>query len=545
MTPFLHLQKLTISFSKTMKKLFILVILLLLNCTFIVSQETNSFSPEIKRIAVFKNGYAFTYREGVAKTQNGWAYTEKAPKGVLGTVWGYSTTPKVRVMQLLASPTTKHSNEKVQNINEILIANKGSRIRFESNKKVYSGTYDVIGNNTIALKTQSGTLFIPFSSIYNVEILGSAKLNRLNKETRLSLKVKGAKDGQDIKLGVAALERGIRWIPAYRVEVKGSPIKEAKLELEAMLINELTDLKNSEVNFVVGVPSFLYQNSISPLSMNTAFAGVSSYFRTGTRNRRDALSNAIMTQTLGASRPINDASPTIDGEEQLSSFSAEQLFLYKTEAMNLKKGERASLRLFSLTVPCSEVFEWKISDGAVRNRNQVYSSSQYSQLLSLNLASKIWYGLKLKNNTNMPWTTAPAIGFRDWKPLGQNMLTFTPRGVENILPITPATEVVGTHTLEEKSREQVQMKRGRSTYNYALVTVEGTIKVRNTKKEPVELVLKRQLIGDVISTSDNGTAVRDGLNLQAINPKSIIKWNLKLPSGKKEIRYTYKIYITQ
>jgi hypothetical protein len=37
---------------------------------------------------------------------------------------------------------------------------------------------------------------------------------------------------------------------------KARPVKEAKFELEAMLINELTELKNTEVYFVVGVPHF-------------------------------------------------------------------------------------------------------------------------------------------------------------------------------------------------------------------------------------------------------------------------------------------------
>ena len=63
-----------------------------------------AFSPEIKRIAVFKNGYAFTYREGEARIgTGGWAYTTRTPIGVLGTVWGYSAAPNVRVEQLLAS----------------------------------------------------------------------------------------------------------------------------------------------------------------------------------------------------------------------------------------------------------------------------------------------------------------------------------------------------------------------------------------------------------------------------------------------------------
>lgn len=550
-----------------MKKLSLLVAAFCLFSNSVFSQM--SFAPEVKRVAVFKNGYAFTYREAEAQTQNGWAYTLNAPVGVLGTVWGYSISPNIRVSQLLASEMERRETVRVVDINEVLLANEGARIRFiDSYNKEFEGTYQIIGrsrlnltrsaedddvvqseNLIIALKTENGTIMFPVSSIRNIEIVGQPKMEKTRavKENRLMMKVDGAKDGDKLNLGIAALERGIRWIPAYRVEVKGSPIKEAKLELEAMLINELTDLKNTEVNFVVGVPHFLFQDQMSPLSMNTAFAGVSSYFQAGARNsRRDSYSNAIMSQVSadGAGENSMDAAPTVAEEEQVNSFSAEQLFLYKTDGINLKKGERASLRLFSLTVPASEVFEWTLNDSPDTSRRYLeYSNSSSSQALTQDLASKVWYALRLKNETGMPWTTAPALSFREWKPLGQDMMTFTPVGGENILRVTPATEVIGTHKLEEKSREKAQLKYGGSTYDFDLVTVEGLIKLRNIKKEAVEVVLTRNVVGEVITAGDNGKISREGLNLQSVNPNSIVKWNLNLPSGEKEIRYTYKIYV--
>ncbi len=550
-----------------MKKLSVLLMVCGLFANPIFAQ--NLFLPEVKRVAVFKNGYAFTYREGEAQVSNGWAYTTNAPIGVLGTVWGYSTSPNVKVMQLLASQTDKREIERVNNIAEILLANEGARIRFVDtydNNKFYEGTYEIVSRNRnfavlsaeiynndeiiIALKTEMGVMFFPAGSIRKIEIIGQPKMEKpkLSKENRLGIKVEGARDGEKINLGIAALERGIRWIPAYRVEVKGTPVKEAKLELEAVLINELTDLRNSEVYFVVGVPHFLFQETMSPLSMNAGFAGVSSYFGTGAGNgRRDSYSNAIMTQQSSYQidgADVSDASPTVSGEERANTFSAEQLFLYQANNINLKKGERASFRLFSLTVPATEVFEWTLNDAPETERRYLeYSGSSNSSPLMQDLSSKVWYALRLKNQTGMPWTTAPALSFREWKPLGQDMLSFTPVGGENILRITPATEVIGTHTLEEKSREQTSLRYGGGTYNFDLITVEGTIRLRNIKKEPVEIALTRNFVGEAISATDNGKISREGLNLQSVNPNAVVKWNLTIPSGEKEIRYTYKIYV--
>jgi hypothetical protein len=571
-----------------MKKLLIIT-LLFVSFNHIFAQENNLFSPEIKRVAVFKNGYAFTYREAETTTNNGWAYTAKPPIGVLGTVWGYSTTPNVKVNQLLASESLNSTTERVANLTEFLIANEGKKIRAEvinsDNKtKIYEGVYEVIspirgfkdlpkpgieqGNYsqydslvqayanylTIAIKTENGVLALLAQRIESVEVIGQPNFfkPKTEKQIRLGIKTEGAKDGQKVNLGIAALERGIRWIPAYRVEVKGDPIKEAKLELEANIINELADLNNSEINFVVGVPHFLFQDRGSPLSINSVFTQVTSNVNDRARKSERAIEGQYQNwlssdvDYIITPEERKAFSTTSTEEEQTTSFSAEQLYLYQTNQLNLKKGERATMRLFSLTVPCSEVFEWTIND--VKEAQARYMNSNYSnqneQINSLqDLTSKVWYALKLKNTTGMPWTTAPAISFREWKPLGQDMLKFTAIGGEEVLRVTPATEVVGTHKLEEKSRMREKLRWNGSDYEFDLVTVEGTIKLRNVKKQPIELVLTRNLVGDVIEASDNAKITKEGLNLQSINSNSIVKWNITIPSGEKELKYTFKVYV--
>src|SRR5215213_4349755 len=126
-----------------------------------------SFTPEVKRVAVFKNGYAFTYREGEAQVLNGWAYTTNAPAGVLGTVWGYTTLPNVKVTQLLASESEKPETEKIEQVNsfvEFLKLNEGARVRIEGyNNKIFEGTYRLIGetnNYSMALQTERGTIIL-------------------------------------------------------------------------------------------------------------------------------------------------------------------------------------------------------------------------------------------------------------------------------------------------------------------------------------------------------------------------------------------------
>jgi hypothetical protein len=69
------------------------------------------------------------------------------------------------------------------------------------------------------------------------------------------------------------------------------------------------------------------------------------------------------------------------------------------------------------------------------------------------------------------------------------------------------------------------------------------VKVRNVQKQPVELVLTRNLVGRVASASDEGKVTKSGLNLQSVNSNSVIKWSVKIPPGEKELKYTYSVYV--
>jgi hypothetical protein len=530
-----------------------------------------SFKPNVTRVAVFKNGYVFTYREGQATPVDGWVYTTDVPIGVMGTVWGYSTSPQARVMQLLASEAEKKEANRAANLEELLFINEGSRIRIRSqySDKILEGTYVILnprrtftvgstgellretsgdrvqnGESDIAVTTETGVTVIRTSNIAFLEFIGLPRWDKLvtSKENRLALKTENVPAGQSVGLGIAALERGIRWIPAYRIEPKGEPVTEAKLELEAMVINELADISNAEFYFVVGVPHFLYKDLLSPLSMRETFAGVSSYFNVS----QNQYSNAIMTQSSRAGELRSSAGASAGGdatvpeEQSLPAMSADELYLYRSDQIALKKGERASLRLFSLTVPCREVYEWTVPDG---------TSEEFSSRSLTNLEAGFWRSLKLKNETGMPWTTAPALTFRDWKPLGQDILAFTPINTETIVRVTPATEVVGAYKVEEKSRVRQVIRPakadGTEAEEYDLITVEGTLKLRNVKKLPVDVIITRRVSGTVTQASDKGAISREGAALQGLNPNSIVKWEFSLPPGEKELHYLYKVYVSR
>ncbi|MCC6443353.1 MAG: hypothetical protein IT210_07835 [Armatimonadetes bacterium] len=533
-------------------------------------QKPPAFKPPLTRVAVFKNGYAFTFREGEAVLREGSALTAQVPTAVLGTFWGYSLAPKIHVTGLFTSEIEEEEARKVESLHQLLLRNEGARVRISTHDKdVFEGAYTVLTakvENTgdgsvpvsemypampmpgfdIAVQTERGTAVLNGNRIALVEFLGEPRWERPLKLKRRQLEIRtdSPGSGPTARLGIAALEKGFRWIPGYRIELKGDRHREAKLELEATLINDLADAEGTDFYFVVGVPHFLMQDAVSPLSLRNAFAEVTAALPDMRNNyQRMMMSQSAAPGTgggFGGESPAPEPTvPTVAMEEQLPGVSAEELFLYRAEKLSLKKGSRASLRLFSLTVPCSEVFEWTIQDPSQPSPYQPAPPRDRLALESLN--ERVWYALKLKNDTKMPWTTGPALSFREWKPIGQDMMSFTPAGGEVIVKVTPATEVVGEHTQQEKDRKL----EARQSYGvvWDLVTVEGTIRLRNVKKEPVEVVVTRRTEGEITQTSPQAKISKEGLQLQAINPISVIRWQMALPPGDKELRYTYQRYI--
>src|SRR6185295_15372645 len=121
-----------------------------------------------------------------------------------------------------------------------------------------------------------------------------------------------------VEVSMAYLQKGVRWIPNYRVELDGKG--KAVVKLQATLLNEMTDLDNATLHLVVGVPSFHFKETTDPMAFAQVMAQLSPYFQNvdGTSN---TLSNAAMSQVPrmreiqnpGAQAAPLNLGPDIDG----------------------------------------------------------------------------------------------------------------------------------------------------------------------------------------------------------------------------------------
>jgi hypothetical protein len=90
-----------------------------------------------------------------------------------------------------------------------------------------------------------------------------------------------------------------------------------------------------------------------------------------------------------------------------------------------------------------------------------------------------------------------------------------------------------------RTAANVQRRRG---YEYDLVTVEGTLKVKNYQPKDVRLNIRKTLRGAVESQSDDDETVKLGEAVATDSPLSWLTWEIALKAGAERIvTYRYRV----
>jgi len=125
--------------------------------------------------------------------------------------------------------------------------------------------------------------------------------------------------------------------------------------------------------------------------------------------------------------------------------------------------------------------------------------------------------------------------------INQDKLKFTPVTGETYLKITESPEIQLTESEVETERKNHDRKIWGNFYD--LITIQGSIKIKNYKSQKVNLEVSRILIGKFKNSSIK-IAKEKLLEVSNINPKNKIMWELELDAGEeKVIEYTYQILV--
>ena len=552
----------------------------------------------IKEITVFKDGHAFVAHEGEMPTdEHGNVLMDYLPTPVVGTFWPYSAEKRAKLTSVVASTKRVLVERTALSVRELLEANIGAEVIItESGTNRYAAT--ILGvparsaeeqaatnppntgeklpekGNLILLQTAEGVKALPIDRIQDVTFKQAHKPTAVNEEFRNLLTLKldwgRAKPAKAVNVGLFYLQKGVRWISSYKVEIDGNG--KAAVKLQATLLNELADLEDVSVNLVVGVPTFAFKDTIDPIALQQTLAQLSQYFQTDTGGRNSPLafnfSNAIMSQQMAPPGDYRAApTPGLVGElgpEIGDAGKSEDLFVFNVEHVSLRRGERIVLPIAEFSLPYKDVFTLELPFGPPPEVRANLNNEQQRELARLFNAPKVMHKIRLTNNSKYPLTTAPALIIRQGRVLAQGMMTYTSTGASVDLPITTAVDFQVKKTDVESKRTPNALEENGN--RYSRVDLAGKITITSHRTKPTKLEITRYVLGAADSAEADGKVEK--MNLfengsylasgdypywwnwygwpywwNSFNGIGRITWNLTLdPDQSKELGYQWHYF---
>lgn len=525
-------------------------------------------------VAAFKNGLAFVVKQGDVHLEAGVGNLEPVPSATLGSLWIAPNDPGASLDQVVARRYKVPASQNLTALAEVLLANAGKTVTvIDNGQKEYTG--EIIGfrqpdkikkrdegsgssaNSNgpgfyassapaahvppefLLLKSEGKLLALYFHNIARVVLPPDVVLERSQEEEHkaLQFKVRGAKDHAHLTMGY--LEHGLGWTPSYLISLQDD--KKAQITMQAVLLNDAEDLKNTDLFFVVGVPNFAYSNIPSPMALQQ---NLLEFMQAAARKddmSNARYSNAITGQMIGGIIDAEAAPSLVSTTEELQGSPEEDLFLYTRKDVTLAQGERATYNVFSDTVNYEHIYEWDLED---QPRVDAFGIAQNMPATGSDRSTRqnVWHSLRLKNTTKFPWTSAPTLVISDSKPVAQDTLPYTPKSASSILKLTIATDIRASHEENEVDRQKDVQRR--HNYNYDQVTVEGKLTVKNYKSKAVQLSITDRVRGTVESQTDDGKSEKLAEAITVDNPLSRLTWEITLQAGEeKTIKYRYKLWL--
>ncbi len=515
-------------------------------------------TDELRPVAIsaFKNGLAFVLKQGSLRLDGGTGNISPVPQATLGTLWLGSSDGTID--EVIAGKSKVVKRRDIANMAELLMANVGKTLTLIDNRqKEYTG--EIVGltaSSAVPTPLATDAIAIPKNIPDMLLMRSGGKLLALKlyaiesvvlppdpilqvagdpqELSALRFRVKGASGHANVSMGY--LEHGFGWTPSYLVSLTDDHT--AQITMQSVVVNDAEDVKDAEVFFVVGVPNFLYSNTMSPMALQSTLLDFMQ--SAGSMPRRDMYSNALRAQK--AEVAMDAAASPVQlgmGGGDLSGAPEEDLFLYSRKGVTLARGERGMYNVFTAQVNYEHVYEWQVAD---RPKVDAYGNLQQSYQQNDDASQEVWHSIRLKDSTNFPWTSAPATVISNNKPLSQDTLPYTPKGANSNLRLTIATDV-RVQSNENEVDRQIEAPR-RNGYRYDVVTIEGKLHVKNYKTKEIKLRIAKAVRGEVLAQSDLGKSEKLGEGIAATNPMSQMKWEVSLKPGEERVvTYRYKVWV--
>ncbi|MFH5806493.1 hypothetical protein [Alienimonas sp. DA493] len=551
----------------------------------------------VVELTAFKDGHALVRREGTAPLQGGVARVDGLPEPVFGTFWPYAAGEGVELKSATAGYQAVTLTRTPLSAEEILTAAAGTRIVVHESRGEEDISYPAtilgrptrsaeeqdrndrnpaagggqptlpVRGPTILLQTEQGVRVVPIASINEFTLVGPVPktIEEQVVKTGLKLRVIGAEPNAEATVGLSYVQKGFKWVPQYKVSLGKDG--RAKVVLQAALVNDLIDLDDATVRLVVGVPTFAFAGQTDPISLQVAYDQVNQARRLNEFSDFDGdglmLSNSIQTQVRSLGRSGAQSAEAPD-PEVTGGTRAEDLFVYTLEHVTLAKGERMTVKVKEFDVPYEDRYEALLP--LVPPRELLSDDNERRRVGSLVAASTVRHSVVLTNVTDAPFTTAPALLYRDGQILAQSLMTYAAPGGTAEVNLGSAVEV--SVDLEESITGRKPEPNLRGMDRFERIALRGTIEITNRRPEATTIRLTKLVPGEVDSAThpaEDQQAERrelgpadmadlpDGaVNLSrygvpnwwvSLNPTTEVVWELTVPPGETvEVSYQWHYF---
>jgi hypothetical protein len=541
----------------------------------------------IKEVTVFKDGHAFVVHQGrVPVDARGHVVLDRLPTPLLGTFWPYSADREVKLSAVTASRRPVRGQQTAIDLRGLLEANPGATVDLvDLDGKTMSGrirglparpveellAMDTVPDHdllpakggVVLLETDQGVLALPLERVRSVSFK-SSPASRYPSETfrnflTLDFTWPEAGPRREIDVGMAYVQKGLRWIPSYKVTIIGTG--KARVQLQATLVNELADLDDVTANLVVGVPTFAFRGTVDPMALQQTVAQLGEYFDARSASGL-ALSNAVMSQVAVRDSRLREENeprnqPSAAGPEVDSSEADQDLYVFTVKRVTLKKGERMVLPVAEYELGYRDVYVLEVPFAPPLEVRANANDEQQRQLARLLGAPHFVHVLRLTNSGREPLTTAPALISSGDRVLGQGMMSYTAPGAECDLGLTTAVDIKVAKSDKETGRVPNALTLDGSAY--LRVDLTGSIAITNRREQPVDIEVKRSILGhaetagqagkvEMVNAYEEGGAVTQPSWWGwygwpgwwgAVNGVGQFTWKTRVEPGKK-LTLTYK-----
>jgi len=495
----------------------------------------------VREVTIFKNGLAFIAHEGGLRVRDGAVVFEYLPEPVLGTFWAHVSGRRASLTSVVASTQDVTESRTAISLAELLRANAGasvslsvrsggeivkvtgtlvgiperevereittparyeydyrSRRQVEVPASTRTETVDERGDIVLVQRGEELHAF-PLASVESVSFgeKAATTFDETVEKRRLRLNISGGRG--ETTVGLTYLQRGLRWIPEYTVTIDDEG--QAWLKLQGTIVNDMIDLDDVTTYLVVGVPSFAFEDQISPLALREAAAQLSEYFASGP-TQLGRFSNAIMSQSLslgdargGAGQPFQPTAEALGPQEDL--------FLYKIGHISLKKGERMIVPVIEVKATYTDAYTWQVPFRPPPELLNNLNNEDRELLLRMSSGRRVGHKLRLKNESEVPWTTGPAMIVKNGQVLAQALLRYTSVGNEVDVDVTVATDVHAKKWEKQTAREDNAKTIG--SHSYTRLDMRGFLELTNYKEEAVTVEITRAVLGSVTTADNDGT----------------------------------------